>query len=103
MAREPRGRLEPRLGKDERKALAGRLRALLSAAPQNMREMSVALEVEPEVVVIALRELRARKRGTLHSTIRLGHASWWWEDTPDVPKETGAGKAKAAKKGRKKK
>jgi hypothetical protein len=94
--------LEPRLEKEERKALAGRLRKLLRQAPLNMREMALALEVEPEVVVIALRELRARKRGQLRSTIRLGHASWWWEDPPEEP-EAPAVRAKAGKKERKKK
>lgn len=81
MTRSP---LEPGLTKEERKALAARLRQVIAGAPMDMRQMAHVLEVEPEAVVVALRELRARKRGTLRSTIRLGHVSWWWEDAPAV-------------------
>jgi hypothetical protein len=90
--RKERGPLEPKLGKEARKALAARLREHLRLAPHDMGTMASVLEVEPEAVVVALRELRARKRGKLRSMIRLGHVSWWWEDevegakTPKGPK-----------------
>jgi hypothetical protein len=65
-----------------------------------MGQMAAVLEVEPEVVVVALRELRSRKRGQLRSTIRLGHVSWWWEDPPPAAERAGVGAKpkKAAKK-----
>jgi hypothetical protein len=85
----PRNPLEPKLDKDQRKALSGRLRKMIAAAPMDMASMARALEVDPEVVVVALRELRARKRGALRSTIRLGHVSWWWEDSPGKAKPPG--------------
>jgi hypothetical protein len=75
----PRPPLEPRLKKRERKALARRRRRLLAGAPRNMRPMADGLEVEPEAVVVALRELRARRRGQLRTTIRLGHVCWSWQ------------------------
>lgn len=98
MPRVARGPLEPKVGKGRRKALAGELRAHLRRAPMDMREMAAALSVTPEVVVIALRELRGRRRGRLLSTVRLGHVCWWWEDPPD----TGSSKKEDSKKGKKK-
>jgi hypothetical protein len=77
-----RPRLEPKIGKGRRKALAKELRDHLALQPMNVAEMAERLDVTPEVVVVLLRELRSRKRGTLRSTIRLGHAAWWWEATP---------------------
>lgn len=102
----PRGPFNQKIAKDERKVLASRLRDVLRATPMHVGAMADALDVEPEVVVIALRELRTRKRGTLRSTIRLGHVHWWWEP-PAVPEPKPApGEAAAApakpKKGRKK-
>lgn len=79
MRRSP---LEPVLSKQERKTLATRLRAAIASTPMDMRQMADVLEVEPEAVVVALRELRASKRGTLRSAIRLGHVAWWWEVAP---------------------
>ena len=76
-----RPRLEPKVGKGRRKALAKELRGHLALGPLNVGEMAERLDVAPEVVVVLLRELRSRKRGTLRSTIRLGHAAWWWEVT----------------------
>ncbi|HET6316513.1 MAG TPA: hypothetical protein VFG86_08645 [Chloroflexota bacterium] len=77
-----RPRLEPKVGKGRRKALAKELRGHLAAQPMNVAEMAERLDVTPETVVVLLRELRSRKRGTLRSTIRLGHAAWWWVPTP---------------------
>lgn len=95
--RKERGPLEPKLGKEARKALAARLREHLRLAPHDMGTMAAVLDVEPEVVVVALRELRARKRGKLRSMIQLGHVSWWWEDggEGEKPKK----EAKAPKEG----
>lgn len=75
-----RSPFEPKVGKGRRKALAKELRARLAMKPLGVAEMAEELEVEPEVVVVALRELRARKKGTLRSTVQLGHAAWWWEE-----------------------
>ena len=85
---------EPKLAKQERKSLAKHVRAILLSNPLNLGEIADALDIEPEVVVIALRELRTRKRGRLRSTIRLGHVSWWWE----VPAELASLASKKASK-----
>jgi len=94
MAERKRPPYEPKLVKQERKALAKQVRATLVANPLNLGEIADALGIEPEVVVIALRELRARKRGRLRSTIRVGHVSWWWE----LPAETESPAGKKSKK-----
>jgi hypothetical protein len=100
--------------KGERKSLASKVRDLLALSPRSVGEIADTLEVEPEVVVIALRELRARKRGRLRSTIRLGHVSWWWEppvepvdqapreknERAKAPKDGGAKKTSKARKRR---
>jgi hypothetical protein len=74
-----RSQLEPRLGRQARKTLAKRLRAVLSDKPLSMREIAAALDVEPEVVVVGMRELRARRRGHLRTSIRFGHVCWFWQ------------------------
>jgi hypothetical protein len=79
----PRGSPEPKLKKKERKELARRLRAVLAQGPRDMAEMAAALQVEPEYVVIGLRELRKKRRGRLRSGMRAGRACWWWE-APDL-------------------
>ena len=53
--------------------------ALLREGPLDVRGMAAGLGVEPEVVVVALREARAASAGTLRSTIHLGRVTWWWE------------------------
>lgn len=100
-----------------RRDLAARLRLLLEQGPADVRRMATALEVEPEVIVVAMRELRAASAGRLRSTIHLGHVSWWWEPDrglkpgdpglksgagPDEPK-TEAPRKKGKRKGRRKK
>lgn len=96
-----RSPLEPILKKDERKQLAGKVRTLLDRNPLGVGEIADALGIAPEVVVIALRELRARKKGTLRSTIRLGHVSWWWESaSSSKSKRSKTTKADASPKGR---
>ncbi len=106
-----------------RRDLAARLRLLLEQGPADVRRMATALEVEPEVIVVAMRELRAAGAGRLRSTIHLGHVSWWWEpdrgrkprdpglksgagpDEPktEVPSKTEAPRKKGKRKGRRKK
>jgi hypothetical protein len=54
------------------------MRHVLRAAPLNIRQMADALEVEPEAVVVGLRELRSSKRGRLRSSVILGHVAWQW-------------------------
>jgi hypothetical protein len=83
------------------RALAIRLEPLLLADPMNMRQITATLEADPEVVVVALRELRRRDDGRLRSRISLGHVCWWWEPsrrdgrgkTPASAAPAGAGKA----------
>ena len=82
-----RSPLEPKVGKERRKALAKELRARLAVAPLGIGEMAEQLDVEPEVVVVALRELRSRKRGRLRSTIQLGHTAWSWQEAPKKEKK----------------
>jgi hypothetical protein len=43
-----------------------------------MAGVVATLEVDPEAIVVGLRELRTR-RGRVHSGIRFGHVVWWWE------------------------
>ncbi|MGI8422871.1 MAG: hypothetical protein ACR2NO_01915 [Chloroflexota bacterium] len=51
-----------------------------------MGDLAEALDVDPEVVVVALRELRARKRGALRTTIQMGQTVWWWEEAEKAAK-----------------
>ncbi|MDQ3699649.1 MAG: hypothetical protein M3442_01875 [Chloroflexota bacterium] len=75
----PLGPFDADLDATTRHDLARRLRVLLVDKPLDVRAMAVALEVEPEVIVVIMRELRTRRSGRLRSTISLGHVSWWWE------------------------
>jgi hypothetical protein len=75
----PRRQEEPKPMQKAGRALAGRLEPLLLAGPMGMREITTTLEVDPEVVVVALRKLRRRDDGRLRSGISLGHVCWWWE------------------------
>ena len=81
---KPRRRLlDPKVGKRRRKALARSLRGHITAEPLGVADMAERLDVDPEVIVVLLRELRTGKRGTLRTTLRLGHAAWYWEDPPE--------------------
>jgi hypothetical protein len=94
----PRGPFDPKIDKQTRKRLFRRLREVLAGGPLNMREIAAALAVEPETVVPAMRELRAR-RGTVRSKIHLGHVAWWWEPpTEALDKPTAPPKSKRRKK-----
>ena len=83
-----RGPFDDDLPPEARRDLGRRLVALLREGPLDVRGMAAGLGVEPEVVVVALREARAAPAGTLRSTIHLGRVTWWWEADgldPDVP------------------
>jgi hypothetical protein len=128
----PLGPFDADLDAATRHDLARRLRVLLVDQPLDVRAMAVALDVEPEVIVVVMRELRARRRGRLRSKVVLGHVSWWWEpdwsrkapksavrkaaapeavvpeDVPDVPigakaPKSAASKKKGKRKGKRKK
>lgn len=75
----PRRQQEPKPNQAAGRTLAGQLEPLLLAGPMSMRQITAALEADPEVVVVALRELRRRDDGRLRSAISLGHVCWWWE------------------------
>jgi hypothetical protein len=79
----PAGPFDAELDAPTREDLGRRLRALLEVGSLDVRGMAQGLEVEPEVVVIALRELRAQPGGRLRSAIHLGRVTWTWERLPD--------------------
>ena len=97
-------RVWPKVKKERRKELAKALRGRLAERAQGIGELAEALEIEPEEVVVVLRELRGKKRGRLASALQQGQTVWRWEETP---KAAGAPKterpAKAEKPGRAKK
>lgn len=110
----PLGPFDADLDAATRHGLARRLRVLLVDTPLDVRAMAAALEVEPEIIVVLMRDLRARRRGRLRSTISLGHVSWWWEpnrirkgsraaDPGSDPSEVEAPKKKGKRKGKRKK
>jgi hypothetical protein len=86
----PPGPFDAELDAASRKDLGLRLRALLQQGGLDVRGMAIGLKVEPELVVIALRELRALPGGRLRSAIQLGRVTWTWEPLP------GAAAAEAA-------
>jgi hypothetical protein len=75
----PSGPFDVDLDPALRLALTRRLRDLLEESPLDVGAMAARLGVEPELVVVALRELRVNPEGRVRSAIRLGHVSWWWE------------------------
>ena len=91
-------RVWPKVGKERRKELAKALRRRLSERAYDFGEMAEALEIEPEEVVVVMRELRGRKRGTLVSALHRGHTVWRWEETPkaEKPKKDKKPKKKAS-------
>ena len=83
----PPGPFDVELDPETRRDLGERIRRLLlEDGPLDVRGMAVGLGVEPEVVVVALRELRATHAGRLCSTISLGRTAWWWEPAPPAAK-----------------
>jgi hypothetical protein len=97
----PAGPFDVELDAPTREDLGRRLRALLEAGSLDVRGMALGLEVEPEVVVIALRELRAQPGGRLRSAIQLGRVTWTWERAQDEGAPAGpAGETGVAPPGR---
>jgi hypothetical protein len=82
----PPGPFDVEIDPETRRELGERLRLLLEEGPLDVRGMAAGLGVEPEVVVVALRELRAAHAGRLRSSIHLGRITWWWEPAEPVVK-----------------
>jgi hypothetical protein len=82
----PPGPFDVEIDPEARRDLGERIRRLLEEGPLDVRGMAVGLGVEPEVVVVALRELRATHAGRLCSTIHLGRIAWWWEPAAPAAK-----------------
>ena len=76
------GRLWPKVKKDRRKELAKAIRVRLAGGALGIGELAEALEIEPEEVVVVMRELRGKKSGTLTSAIGRGQTVWSWEEAP---------------------
>ena len=79
-------RVWPKVKKERRKGLAKELRSKLAERAQGIGELAEALEIEPEEVVVVLRELRGKKKGRLVSGIQRGQTVWRWEETPEPEK-----------------
>ncbi|HVG98858.1 MAG TPA: hypothetical protein VNK05_18260 [Chloroflexota bacterium] len=75
----PSGPFDADLDLEARHALGERLRLLLEADALDVRAMAAGLGVEPEVVVVALRELRLSGVGRLRTAVALGRVTWRWE------------------------
>jgi hypothetical protein len=93
----PPGPFDVELDPETRRDLGERIRRLLEEGPLDVRGMAVGLGVEPEVVVVALRELRATHAGRLCSTIYLGRTAWWWEPAEPEPAPPAAKRKHKAK------
>jgi hypothetical protein len=70
------------VGKGRRKELAKTARATLAERALGIGEVAEALGIEPEEVVVVMRELRGRRRGKLVSSLHGGHTVWRWEEVP---------------------
>ena len=79
-------RVWPKVKKERRKELAKALRGRLAERAQGIGELAEALEIEPEEVVVVLRELRGKKKGRLASALQRGQTVWRWEETPKIDK-----------------
>jgi hypothetical protein len=75
----PPGPFDADLNPETRHALGERLRLLLAEDALDVRAMAAGLGVEPEVVVVALRELRLNGEGHLRTAVALGRVTWRWE------------------------
>ena len=93
-------RVWPKVKKERRKELAKALRGRLAEQAFGIGELAEALEIEPEEVVVVMRELRGKKRGQLVSALQRGQTVWRWEETPKPEKPSKAEKASKAKKGK---
>ncbi|HEX2035356.1 MAG TPA: hypothetical protein VHS99_14350 [Chloroflexota bacterium] len=94
----PPGPFDLDLHPELRRRLARRLRHLLTAGPLDAGEMAAELQLEPELIVLLLRDLRANPRGRLHTTVRRGHVCWWWQDTKTKESAKDDGRDSGAKK-----
>ncbi|HEX2186168.1 MAG TPA: hypothetical protein VHN78_11760 [Chloroflexota bacterium] len=94
----PPGPFDLDLHPELRRRLARRLRHLLTAGPLDAGEMAAELQLEPELIVLLLRDLRANPRGRLHTTVRHGHVCWWWQDTKSKDSSKDDGREPGAKK-----
>ncbi|HET7771417.1 MAG TPA: hypothetical protein VFN74_21780 [Chloroflexota bacterium] len=90
-------RVWPKVGKGRRKELAKEMRERLAERQLGVGELADVLEIEPEEVVVVMRELRGKKRGKLVSGLHRGHTVWRWEETPKTEKPV---KPKKMKKGK---
>ena len=93
-------RVWPKVKKDRRKELARELRARLSTGTHGIGELAEALAIEPEEVVVVMRELRGRKRGRLVSGLQRGQTVWRWEEAPKPEKPAKVEKDAKPKKGK---
>jgi hypothetical protein len=73
------GPFDSTLDPQTRRALGARLRLLLDGEALDVRAMAAGLGVEPELVVVALRELRHDREGHLRTAVSLGRVTWQWE------------------------
>ena len=80
-------RVWPKVKKDRRKELAKALRVRLSERALGIGELAEALGIQPEEVVVVMRELRGKKSGTLTSAIRQGQTVWSWQESAKVAKK----------------
>lgn len=87
-------RVWPKVKKDRRKELAKAIRVRLGGGALGIGELAEALEIEPEEVVVVMRELRGKKSGTLMSAIRRGQTVWSWEEAPKSVRTARGKKAK---------
>jgi hypothetical protein len=94
----PPGPFDLDLDPELRRHLARRLRYLLTEGPLDAGEMAAKLQLEPELIVLLLRDLRANSRGRLHTTVRRGHVCWWWQDTKSKDSSKDDGREPGAKK-----
>jgi hypothetical protein len=81
----PPGPFDVDLDPGTRHELGARLRALLEVGRLDVRAMAAGLGVEPEVVVVALREVRGNQTGRLRSSVTQGRVTWWWEPAEVLP------------------
>ena len=80
----PSGPFDADLDLEARHALGERLRLLLEEDALDVRAMAAGLGVEPEVVVVALRELRLNGGGRLRTAVALGRVTWRCEPLGEV-------------------
>ena len=85
------------MGKGRRKELAKVMRERLAEKQLGVGELAEVLAIEPEEVVVVMRELRGKKRGKLVSGLHRGHTVWRWEETQKSEKAAKPKKTKKSK------